>query len=90
MDRGCERRPVTQITGHVSAVLARPNASNEEKKNAYEQLLGTRWSKPLIEEASPHVLSGLVRRGMYNPATTQMATSRVEEWPIGDLEIDRW
>ena len=55
-----------------SIVLARPNASNEEKKNAYEQLLGIRWSKPLIKEVSPHVLSGLVRRSFYNPVTSQM------------------
>ena len=38
MDEGCERRLVLQIAKHASAVLARPNASNEEKKNAYELL----------------------------------------------------
>ena len=75
MDEGCEKRLVTQITRHVPAVLARPNASNEEKRDAYEQLLGSRWSEPLIKEASPHVLGGLVGRGLYNPATSQMATA---------------
>ena len=74
MDVGCEKRLVLQITKQVSNVLARPDASNEDKKRAYEQLLGIRWSKPLIKEVSPHMLSGLVRRGLYNPATTQMAT----------------
>ena len=66
MDAGCEKRLVSQITKQVSAVLARPNASNDDKKKAYEQLLGIRWSKPLIKEVSPHMLSGLVRRGLYN------------------------
>ena len=75
MDEGCEKRLVTQITRHVSAVLARQNASNDEKRAAYEQLLGTRCSKPLIKEVSPHVLSGLVRRGLYDPVTSQMATA---------------
>ena len=65
---------VRQITKQVSNVLARPDASSEDKKKAYEQLLGIRWSKPLIKEVSPHMLSGLVRRGLYNPAATQMAT----------------
>ena len=75
MDAECEKRLVRQITKQVSNVLARPDASSEDKKKAYEQLLGIRWSKPLIKEVSPHMLSGLVRRGLYNPATTQMATT---------------
>ena len=49
MDDGCEKRLVSKITRQVSTVLARPDASNDEKKNAYEQLLGIRWSKPLIK-----------------------------------------
>ena len=75
MDAGCEKRLVAQITKQVSAALARPDASNDDEKKACEQLLGIRWSKPLIKAVSPHVLSGLVRRGLYNPATTQMATT---------------
>ena len=54
MDEGCERRLVSQITRNVSVALARRTASNEEKKEAYEKLLGIRWSKPLTREASPH------------------------------------
>ena len=73
MDAECDKRLVLQITKQVSNMLARPDASNDDKKRAYEQLLGIRWSKPLIKEVSPHMLSGLVRRGLYNPATTQMA-----------------
>ena len=64
MDVGCEKRLVIQITKQVSNMLARPDASNDDKKRAYEQLLGIRWSKPLIKEVSPHMLSGLVKRGL--------------------------
>ena len=93
-DEDCEKRLVSKITRNASAVLASPTASSEEKKEAREQLLGARWSKPLMKMVSPHVLSGLVRRGLSNPATNQMATvlrnGLYQIWtPVGgDVDVD--
>ena len=94
MDEGCEKRLVSLRTRNASAVMARRTASNMEKKEAYEQLLGIRWSKPLMKEVSPHVLSGLIRRGLSGPATSQMATvlrkGLCQIWTSigGDVDVD--
>ena len=69
----CVRQLALRVAERASAEMASAAASSDEKLKAYHYGLGIRWTKHLIKAASAHVMSGLVRRGLANPATNQMA-----------------
>ena len=73
MDEICARQLATRMAKEASAALANPGASQEQKKLAFSFVLGIRWTKDLLETVSAHVMSGLVRRGLANPATKDLA-----------------
>ena len=73
MDEACARQLATKLMKEASAVLANPDASNEQKKLAFGYLLGIRWTKDMIRSVSSHAICGLVRRGLANPATKELA-----------------
>ena len=73
MDDECVRQLALNVAKQAIAEMASPAASSEEKLKAYSFVLGSKWAKRLIKEASAHAMGGLVRSGLANSATNQMA-----------------
>ena len=69
----CVRRLALSVAEQAFAGMASPTASSGEKLKSYSFALGIRWRKHLSKAVSAHVMSGLVGRGLANPATNQMA-----------------
>ena len=69
----CAQQLATRMVKEASATLANPGASQEQKKLAFGFAPGIRWTKDLLKTVSVHVMSGLVRRGLANPATKELA-----------------
>ena len=74
MDEICARQLAIKIVKEASAAMANPGNSQEQRKLAFSFVLGIRWTKDLLETVSAHAMSGLVRRGLSNPATQELAS----------------
>ena len=79
----CEKEVAIKVAKTASAVLPKPSATVEDKVDAYKCFLGAGWPKPIMRAASTHVLCGLMRRGLANPATSQLAAG----FTAGLLEV---
>ena len=94
MDEGCGKQLVSNVVKNASATMAIPSSSAEEKRVAYGEHLGVRWTRVLMKEVPTHVLSGPVRRVLADPAAEQMATKLrgglLEIWSSigGDVDVD--
>ena len=88
----CVRRLALSVAEQAFAGMASPTASSGEKLKSYSFALGIRWRKHLSKAASAHVMSGLVGRGLANPATNQMAralrTGLHEVWRAAGGQVD--
>ena len=73
MDENCAEKLAIQVVKEASTMLANPGASQEQKELAFSLVLGIRWTKDLMKTVSVHVINGLVRRGLANPATKELA-----------------
>ena len=73
MDQDCAKKLAIKVVKEASAMLANPGASQEQKELAFSLVLGIRWTKDLMKTVSAHVINGLVRRGLANPATKELA-----------------
>ena len=73
MDEDCAKKLAIKVVKEASAMLANPGASQEQKELAFSLVLGIRWTKDLMKTVSAHVINGLVRRGLANPATKELA-----------------
>ena len=73
MDDGCEMSRALKVVAKSSSSAAHPAVFPDGKSDAARRKLGIRWTEELIEAASPHRVSGLIRRGLSNPAADQLA-----------------
>ena len=73
MDENCAKKLAIKVVKEASAMLANPGASQEQKELAFSLVLGIRWTKDLMKTVSVHVINGLVRRGLANPVTKELA-----------------
>ena len=71
MEDSCEKLPALDVANSASAYFPGPSASAED---AFSCILGIRWTKELIKSASPHRVSGMIRRGPANPTASQPAS----------------
>ena len=92
MDADCEKKLAVKIAKAASAASAKLLSSRGGKVEAYTCLFGIRWSNPLVKAVSSHGLCGLTKRGLANPATSQMATKfrsgLFEVWNSVGGEVD--
>ena len=73
MDDECVSQLGLSVVKTASAEMASPAAPAEERPKAFRFVLGARRPNHLIKAVSPHVTSGLVRRGLANPGANQVA-----------------
>ena len=73
MDENCAKKLAIKVVKEASTMLANPGASQEQKELAFSLVLGIRWTKDLMKTVSAHVINGLVRRELANPATKELA-----------------
>ena len=69
----CEQRWVSTMVDKASIAFADPYALSEKHTGASDCILGASWTKILIRRASAHEMSGVMRRGLHDPAPTQLA-----------------
>ena len=74
MDDGCEKQLAVKVANTASAVSAKPSSADEERVVAHRCFAGARWPEPLARATSTHVMCGLMRRSLVNPATSQLVT----------------
>ena len=73
MDEGCVRGLTLDVAKGASATMATPTASPDEKAGAHGCNLGASCTKDLMRAATARMLSGLTRRSLADPATTELA-----------------
>ena len=69
----CVSQLALSVAGKAPAEMAGPTASPDEKLKAFSFARGIRWTKQLFKALSAHVLRVLVRKGLANTETNQMA-----------------
>ena len=73
MDGICAQQLAVRSVEEAPAALANSGTSPEQRKQAFSFVMGTRWAKDLMKTVSAHVMSALVRRGLANPTTNELA-----------------
>ena len=68
-----EKLPAWELVCRATPTMSNPTAPSDGKSDTYRYILWGKWTKQLIEAAAAHRLSGLIRRGLSNPGSTQLA-----------------
>ena len=76
MDDSCERQIAKSVSRKAPAALASRPTSSDEKVEASRRILGNRWTENLLRAVLTHNFWGLMKRGLADPSTSQLATKR--------------